>query len=139
MRGVCFASMDQPGAVDVFYTDYRCKESEADGVLLHELVHAMRMISGVFRYSLMGGGYGNNEEFYANTIEMIYRSERGLDAYDYAGHPIDQASVLRLPKARELITDLCRRQMSLCIALAQVKADFNPIRPIAEKLFRIDL
>jgi hypothetical protein len=55
------------------------------------------------------------------------------------GHPIDQASVLRLPGARELITDLCRRQMSLCNALAQVKADFNPIRPIAEKFFRIDL
>jgi len=139
VRGVAYASYDRPGAVDVFYSDYRCKESEADGVLLHELVHAMRMISGVFRYSLMGGGYGNNEEFYANMIEMIYQSERRLHVFDYVGHPIDQASVLRLPKARELITDLCRRQMSLCNALAQVKADFNPIRPIAEKLFRIDL
>ena len=138
-RGVSYASQYKPGAVDVFYSDYRCKESEADGVLLHELVHAMRMTSGVFRYSLMGGGYGNNEEFYANMIEMIYRSERRLHVFDYVGHPIDQASVLRLPKARELITDLCRRQMSLCNALAQVKADFNPIRPIAEKLFRIDL
>jgi len=139
VRGVATASLYEPGAVDVFYSDYRCEESDADGTLLHELVHAMRIISGVFRYSSMGGGYGNNEEFYANTIEMIYRSERGLDAYDYAGRPIDQASVLKQPRARELITDLCRRQMSLCNALAQVKADFNPIRPIAEKLFRIDL
>ena len=43
--------MDQPGAVDVFYTDYRCEESEADGVLLHELVHASRIISGVHHAS----------------------------------------------------------------------------------------
>ena len=117
VRGMYSASLEKPGAVDVFYTDYRCEESEADGVLLHELVHASRIISGVFRYSLMGGGYGNNEEFYANMIEMIYRSERRLHVFDYVGHPIDQASVLRLPKARELITDLCRRQMSLCNAL----------------------
>ena len=70
---------------------------------------------------------------------MIFRSERGQNVYDYAFHPITQASVLKQPMARELITALCGRQMSLCIALAQVKADFNPIRPIAEKLFRIDL
>jgi len=139
VRGVATASLFKPGAVDVFYSDYRCEESEADGTLLHELVHAMRIISGVFRYSTMGGGYENSEEFYANTIEMIYRSERGLGVFDYAFHPIDQASVLKQPRARALLTDLCRRQMSLCNALAQVKADFNPIRPIAEKLFRIDL
>ena len=138
-RGVSWASMDKPGAVDVFYSDFRCEEDEADGTLLHELVHAMRVISGVFHQTSMGGGYKDTEEFYANTIEMIYRSERGQDIFDYAGHPIDQALVLKRPQARALITALCHKQMSLCIALAQVKADFNPIRPIAEKLFRIDL
>jgi hypothetical protein len=139
VRGVCSASLGKPGAVDVFYTDYRCKESEADGVLLHELVHALRVISGVFHQSRMGGGYHDSEEFYANTIEMIYRSERGQDVFDYAFHPIDQASILKQPKARALITALCHKQMSLCTALSQVKADFNPIRPIAEKLFTINL
>src|SRR5882724_10751674 len=62
-RGVYSASMDRPGAVDVFYTDYRCEESEADGVLLHELLHASRVTSGVFHQSRMGGGYRNSEEF----------------------------------------------------------------------------
>jgi hypothetical protein len=138
-RGVAYASLDKPGAVDVFYSDYRCEESDADGVLLHELVHAMRTFSGPYHERKMGGGYQDSEEFYANTIEMIFRSERGQNVYDYAFHPITQASVLKQPMARELITALCGRQMSLCIALAQVKADFNPIRPIAEKLFRIDL
>jgi hypothetical protein len=139
VRGVSSASMDRPGAVDVFYSDYRCEESDADGTLLHELVHAMRVISGVFHQSRMGGGYHDAEEFYANTIEMIYRSERGQDIFDYAYHPIDQALVLKRPQARALITALCHKQMSLCIALAQVDADFNPIRPIAEKLLTIDL
>jgi hypothetical protein len=139
VRGVYSASMDKPGAVDLYYTAYRCEESDADGTLLHELVHAMRVLSGAHHQFKMGGGYHNSEEFYANTIEMIFRSERGQDVYDYAGHPLDQASVLKRPQARALITALCHNQMSLCIALSQVKADFNPIRSIAEKLFRIDL
>jgi hypothetical protein len=139
VRGVSYASLDKPGAVDVFYSDYRCKEGEADGVLLHELVHAMRVISGVDRGVPMGRGYGNTEEFYANMIEMIYRSEVGLHVFDYAGHPINQASVLHQPRARALLADLRHTQQSLFLALAQVEADFNPIRPIAEKLLTIDL
>ena len=140
VRGVYSASMeDQPGAVDVFYTDYRCEESDADGTLLHELVHGMRVISGVEHHRKMGRGYSNSEEFYANTIEMIYRSERGLEVYDYTGHPINQASVLKQPKARALLTDLRHAQPSLFLALARVDTPFNPIRPIADQLLRIDL
>jgi hypothetical protein len=139
-RGVYAASFDKPGAVDVYYSDYLCDyESDADGVLLHELVHAMRIVSGLGHATRMPGSYENSEEFYANTIEGIFRSERGQHVYDYAWHPTDQASVLKQPMARALITTLCHQQMSLCIALAQVEADFNPIRPIAEKLLRIDL
>jgi hypothetical protein len=140
-RGWCWASMDKPGAVDVFYTDYRCEESDADGVLLHELVHAARLISGVNHEhpSKMRGGYPNSEEFYANTIEMIYRSETGLNVTDYKNHPIDQASVLRHPRERALLTALRHEQPSLFLALARVDAPFNPIKPIAEKLLTIDL
>jgi hypothetical protein len=140
-NGACWASLQSPTgkSVDVFYTARRTTESDADGSLLHELVHAMRFISGVFRYSPMGGSYGNNEEFYANTIEMIYRSETGLDVFDYAGHPIDQATFLQRPRARALLTDLRHAQPSLFLALARVDAPFNPIRPIALKLLTIDL
>jgi hypothetical protein len=138
-RGIYWASMDKPGAVDVFYSPERCEESDADGTLLHELVHAMRVLSGAHHQRKMGGGYHNSEEFYANTIEMIFRSERRQNVFDYAYHHIDQASVLKRPMARALITALCHQQTSLCIALSQVEADFNPIKPIAEKLFVIDL
>jgi hypothetical protein len=138
-RGVAYASGEKPGAVDVFYSEELCDKGQEDETLLHELVHAARMISGVIHQTPMGGGYGNSEEFYANMIEMIYRSEKRRPIHDYWHRPIDQAKFLKLPGAHALLTDLCRRQMSLCIALAQVKADFNPIKPIADKLLIIDL
>ncbi len=131
--------MDQPGAVDLYYSAERCEDSDADGTLLHELVHAMRVMSGAHHQRKMGGGYHNSEEFYANTIEMIFRSERGQKVFDYAYHPIDQASVLKQPRARAFLTALRHEQLSLFVALAQVDADFNPMRPIAEKLLTIDL
>jgi hypothetical protein len=138
-RGVSWVSDDRPGAVDIFYSEDLCGEDGADGTLLHELVHAMRSIWGLDRETGMRGGYPNSEEFYANTIEGIFRSGRGQAVYDYMWHPTNQEKVLKNPMARTLITKLCHQQMSLCNALAQVKADFNPIRPIAEKLFTIDL
>jgi hypothetical protein len=139
MRGWYSASMDKPGSVDVFYTDYRCEEDEANGVLLHEIVHALRMIWGTSHEVKMRGGYPNSEEFYANIIEMIYQSERGFKVFDYRFHPIDQASVLRHPMQRALLAELRNKHPLLFVALAKVKAPFNPIRPIAEKLLTIDL
>jgi len=138
-RGWSWASMDKPGSVDVFYTDYRCDDVDADGVLVHELAHATRVMSGFHHKSKMRGGYPNTEEFYANTIEMIYRSETGLNVTDYKYHHINQASVLRHPRERELLTALRHEQPSLFLALAQVDAPFNPIKPIAQRLLTIDL
>jgi hypothetical protein len=134
-NGACWANMESPTgkSVDVFYTSRRTDESRADGWLLHELVHAMRFISGVFRYSPMGGSYGNNEEFYANTIEMIYRSEKRLPIYDYKYRPLDVASFLELYMASMLLTDLRVAQPSLFDALAQVNADFNPIKQLDDR------
>jgi hypothetical protein len=70
---------------------------------------------------------------------MIYRSETGLNVFDYRKHPIDQASVLKRPNARTFLTALRYEQPSLFLALATVDAPFNPIRPIADQLLRIDL
>jgi len=132
-NGECWASLESRTgqSVDVFYTWRREKqENRADGVLLHELVHAMRIMAGVFRYVTMGGGYGNNEEFYANTIQMIYHSEKGLPVFDYQYRPLDAVSLFEQPLARVLLTDLRGTQPSLFDALARVNADFNPIQQI---------
>jgi hypothetical protein len=134
-NGACFAdSYSRTGkSVDVFFTARRFADRDGDSSLLHELVHAMRLISGVFRYFPMGGGYHNTEEFYANTIEMIYRSERGLPLYDYKWRPLDTASFLD-PKTMATVTliDLLVAQPSLFDALAHVNADFNPIKQLDE-------
>jgi hypothetical protein len=133
-NGACWASLQGPKSVDVFYTARRFRDENADGALLHELVHAMRFIWGVFRYFPMGGSYGNNEEFYANTIEMIYRSDKGLPIYDYNHRPFDAASFLD-PKtmASVVLTDLRVKQQSLFDALAKVNADFNPIKQLDDE------
>ena len=57
----------------------------ADSTLLHELVHAVRMMWGVMNTLRFETGrddrvwgFHNSEEFYAILIENMYRSERGL-------------------------------------------------------------
>ena len=52
-RGACWANPDSHAgkSADVFYTARRFPEPDADGALLHELVHAARLISGVQRTS----------------------------------------------------------------------------------------
>jgi len=134
-RGACWADPDSHTgkSADVFYTARGFADCDGDGALLHELVHAARLISGVHHSSKMGGGYHNNEEFYANTIEMIYRSEKRLPIYDYKYRPLDVASFLELYMASMLLTDLRVAQPSLFDALAQVNADFNPIKQIEDR------
>jgi hypothetical protein len=136
VTGPYWYNPNTPNAADVFYSDDRCKESDADGVLLHELVHATRYIRGILRKTAMRGGYPNSEEFYANIIEMIFRSERGQNVLDYEWHPTDQETVLKQPMARAFLAALCLEQMSLCKALAQVKANFNPIKPIVKTIHK---
>ena len=58
-----------------------------DEVLLHELCHSLRQISGVERYRRtrgggvtpleMSGGFANIEEFFAVMVTSVYSSELG--------------------------------------------------------------
>jgi hypothetical protein len=134
-RGVCWADPDSPAgkSADVFYTARRFPDEDTDGALLHELVHAARLISGAHRTFPLGGGYHNNEEFLANTIEMIYRSDKGLPIYDYGYHSFDPASFLKRNMATVLLTDLRVAQPSLFDALAHVDAPFNPIKQLEDR------
>jgi hypothetical protein len=134
-RGACWADPDSHASksADVFYTARRFRDANADAALLHELVHAARLISGVQRTSPLGGGYGNNEEFLANTIEMIYRSEKGLPVYDYKYRPFDAASFLEQNTASALLTELRVAQPSLFDALTKVNAPFNPIKQLDDR------
>jgi hypothetical protein len=133
-NGACEPSLSNKESMsaDVFYTASRIPDDYADS-LLHELVHAARLISGVFRFVELGGSYGNNEEFYANTIQMIYRSQRQLPIYDYHNHPFDPAKFLESKMARNLLVDLQDQQPAFFSALANVNAAFNPIKQIDDE------
>ncbi len=133
-RGTCWTPERHTGlSPDVFYTARRYRHSNADGALLHELIHAMRYIWGLSRTVRMGGGYGEIEEFYANTIEMIYRSEKRLPIYDYQNHPFDPATFLKKHRARHLLIDLRDQQPAFFSELSNVNSAFNPIRQINDE------
>src|SRR5262249_30792465 len=48
-----------------------------DEVLFHELVHASRMMRGVYRHSFINQDYTDYEDYVAVSIENIYLSDKG--------------------------------------------------------------
>jgi hypothetical protein len=110
-----------------------------DDVLLHELVHALRMVSGVEYGQPVtgGGGYGNQEEFLAVLVTNMYRSNKNLPLFDYNLNPIDAKTFLdkRIsPSPRQLIRRLRDSQPSLFAALKSVQAPFNPVKQFFDEL-----
>ena len=124
--------------VDIFYSSLRTNEVQgADEVLLHELVHASRKARGIVNYIPMNGGFGDQEEFLANLVENMYKSQSGKDLYDYGGTRIDPARFLDSkwnPSPRALLGLWRTKQPTLFTALARVKAPFNPIHQYAPSL-----
>jgi hypothetical protein len=128
-----------------------------DDVLLHELVHALRMMHGMVQTLDMGNTdhtakYGNTEEFYAVLIANIYISER--NAKEGRGQalrgnvgPVSQFQALTGPEAQSKIfyerykpsiKKLCNEMMGLCHGggfkgLKDVPSPFNPIRDCEEE------
>ena len=135
IEGSCFG-FREASSVDLFYTPRRdSKLADADGTLLHELVHAVRFQHGLFRGKSrqVNGGYKNQEEFFANVIEMIYRSEKRQSIFDYKFHPIHADTFLDkplVPTPRELLTAFRQQHETLFDALVKVEARFNPMRQL---------
>ncbi len=122
--------------------------SAPDEVLLHELIHASRQVSGVSRRDHVGK-YTNEEEFIAIMIDNIYLSEknkrhfRGSHHFDEDGNHetlknpnrfLDNSQHLNIAPYR-MIELLRMRQPKLYVALAAIgpgrgagRANFNPIR-----------
>ena len=118
-----------------------------DEVLLHELVHAQRHISGLSRQVSLKGtsldGFGDEEEFFAVTVANLYISESGRSASAFPGQ-----SRLRSDHGRgalsadedwdlvqfldpayiRLVKKYCEQHPKLSRGLAGVDAKFNPFR-----------
>jgi hypothetical protein len=129
-------------AVDMYFWSadplgLRSQTYGADDVLLHELTHALRMVSGVEYGRSVTGGYGNQEEFLAVLVTNMYRSNKNLPLFDYALNPINPNTFLDTrmsPTPRELIRRLRDRQPSLFAALKSVHAPFNPVKQFFDEL-----
>ena len=125
-------------SVDIYFAASRATGNDGpDDALLHELVHASRKVKGIVHRIPVNGGYKNLEEFLANLITNIYKSERRQRLYDYEGAPINHGAYLDkpplIPTARSLLEHFHRRQGTLFAALAAIGptvAAFNPVRQL---------
>jgi hypothetical protein len=122
-------------AVDMYFTASRIEEmvETADEVLLHELVHASRVVKGIKYNRPVSGGYGNLEEFLAMLVENIYRSEKGRPPVDYQSNPINARSILDFPSVGALIRPFRNNQPALYYSLQNIRTSFNPIRDFEAK------
>jgi hypothetical protein len=141
-KHVCAVGTGTGVNADIFFASkkYVSPHNPADEALLHEIVHAMRLVNGVMQFLPMNGGYGNLEEFLAVLVANIYRSEKRVsDLYDYADNLINPQSFLNTiltPTPRLALGILRSGQPMLFKALAQVSAAFNPLRQADEELNR---
>ena len=112
-----------------------------DEVCFHELVHTYQLGSGFRKRSLDGGlkGYQDTGEFFAILLANIYISDEtnhnksGLRAGCLSGRPLEEEFSSSFgfydssPQVLPLMNELVVQNLSLCLAFAAVKADFNPL------------
>lgn len=117
-----------------------------DQILLHEMLHALRQMSGHLNQVALTGplaNYHDQEEFFAVLISNIYMSEQGktnLRANHSSFSPMrsDLATGGFLtdatlgPLHRRLVEQFCDEEPWLCmiVALTCSLASFNPIRDV---------
>jgi len=103
---------------------------DAAEVLLHELVHSLRQMSGRGTRLPMGRGFDTQEEFFAILVTNIYTSERGRHRQLRADHgttPLLNPRDWRTDREfQALIRAVSTSQPSLVNRLARVRAPFNP-------------
>jgi hypothetical protein len=122
-----------------------------DDVLLHEMVHAVRLMRGFWRSGQTMTHFDSVEDFYAVLIANMYLSEIGREValrsdHNILFHPLrqiapavwlDPRAVVRLPVRNrtgpwddhEYQLDLLRQEMpDLYLGLASVPCRWNPVR-----------
>lgn len=101
----------------------------ADSVLCHEMVHAVRLLSGFDGTIPRDGGFsGEPEEFCATQVANIYLSERNepLMANYLDREPLDARTFSFSEGQRDLLRRLADQQPPFFGRLAGIPAPFNP-------------
>lgn len=112
---------------------------ESHEVLLHELVHALRLISYKFNALRTSKGFAfhnTTEEVYAVLVQGIYASElgKGIRASHTRHFPIDKelegsfAFFQTGTDAFKYVKDFCTQNQGFTRMIARVYTPFNPIR-----------
>jgi len=111
-------------------------------ILFHELVHALRRISGKIRYVPLGGTlsqYRTREEFYAILATNIFISDRsnpqksGLRAHNYGHLSLDKELASSFDYFRQgtrvyqLIANFCSENPGFTRMLSRARALHNPL------------
>jgi hypothetical protein len=107
-----------------------------DEILVHELAHAMRMVSGFETRRRVPGqpGYGNIEELVAIVVANVYRSERkrhGVRNNDHAAWDVmfvDGKNFLKIQFNRWHLQRFSRQHPAFARELSAVNAYFNPFQ-----------
>lgn len=141
-RGKPYVSTDDAGKprigrgtgsdTNIFYTARR--HDAPDETLLHELTHASRHMNGVLYRMPVTAGYGNLEEFLAETVANMYRAEKGKELLDYNDNPIKATGFLEQsinPTPRLLLAYMKSKQQKMFKQLADLNVPFNPMKEIA--------
>ena len=104
--------------------------ADAGEVLFHEMVHALRAMSGVENRMAMGRQFDTREEFVAVLVTNIYTSERGRFAWLRADHGatrlLSPGDWRTDPEMQALIRGISTSEPGLVLRLARVSAPFNP-------------
>jgi hypothetical protein len=108
----------------------------ADEILVHELVHAIRIMAGmsVDRRVPRQPRYGTIEEFFAIVVANVYRSECGRGGVRNANHGawetmyLSGEHFLKLQFNRAHLRQFRRDHPHLVAELRQVETYFNPFR-----------
>jgi hypothetical protein len=133
------------GGVNVFFDAHSTSAKKMlEDNLAHALVHAGRHGLDIrqshrvlayysleeFKANLENISLYRHEEFVANLIENIFRSERGAAPFDYDDRPINPKPFLTA-EIRNAISELLRQQ-PVFRSIAFIQCHFNPIRDVAK-------
>jgi hypothetical protein len=108
----------------------------ADEILVHELVHAIRIMAGLSasRRVPLQSDYGNIEELFAIVIANIYRSECGRGGVRNDNHSgwdtmyVSGKYFLKMELNREHMRQFRRQHPQLADELREIDTYFNPFR-----------
>ncbi|WP_452220832.1 M91 family zinc metallopeptidase [Lacinutrix salivirga] len=120
-------------------------QGTADEVLLHEMSHALRQVTGTERLARVNGtvtllpmaSYENVEEFFAAMVASVHSSELGRALLgNHGSWPLRNPEVLNRPPFSTRLRQICERMPDFTRELAQIPVSVAPFNPFRNEIER---